>query len=65
VLNIAKLLGLNRPIESAPPVKYEPPPGRRMRPLIELYQPGERFEISQAGLLAWRESPAFKRVAAF
>lgn len=33
-----------------------------MRPLAELYQPGEQFEISQAGLLAWRDSPAFKRV---
>ncbi len=36
-----------------------------MRPLDRLYQPGEQFEISAAGLDAWRNSASFKRVLAF
>jgi predicted O-methyltransferase YrrM len=36
-----------------------------MRLLAELYQPGEQFEISRAGLLSWRASPAFERVFSF
>ncbi len=36
-----------------------------MRPLTPLYQPGERFEISAAGLEAWYRSECFKRVLDF
>lgn len=36
-----------------------------MRPLAPLYRPGERFEISAAGLAAWLGSEAFRRVQSF
>lgn len=36
-----------------------------MRPLTPLYRPGERFEISAAGLEAWHRSECFKRVLDF
>lgn len=36
-----------------------------MRPLAPLYQPGERFEISAAGLEAWHRSECFKRALDF
>lgn len=35
-----------------------------MKPLIQLYRPGERFEISSNGLTDWRRSDAFQRVFA-
>src|SRR5215211_785477 len=40
--------------------QIEPP-----RPLAPLYRPGERIEISAAGLIEWYRSPSFKRVADF
>jgi predicted O-methyltransferase YrrM len=33
-----------------------------MQPLAPLYRPGEQFEISAAGLKAWRDSECFQRV---
>ena len=36
-----------------------------IKPLTPLYGSRERFEISKAGLAAWRESEAFSRVVAF
>jgi predicted O-methyltransferase YrrM len=36
-----------------------------MSPLVQLYQPGEQFEISEAGLAAWRSSQAFGRAFSF
>ena len=36
-----------------------------MSPLVQLYQPGEQFEISEAGLAAWRNSQAFDRAFSF
>jgi predicted O-methyltransferase YrrM len=36
-----------------------------MQPLVELYRPGEQFEVSAAGLLAWRTSQSFERVFSF
>lgn len=71
--NFAKLLGLSRIAEATPPVELAgrsnvveaAAPPRRTLPLAKLYQPGEQFEISQAGLLAWRASAAFERVFSF
>lgn len=75
--NFARLLGLKQPVEPEPPVEAElpesqneaveapPHPVRAVRPLEALCQPGERFEISRAGLQAWRASPAFGRVFSF
>ncbi len=36
-----------------------------MRPLVPLCRSGERYEISQAGLTAWRSSKAFDEVFSF
>jgi predicted O-methyltransferase YrrM len=33
-----------------------------MRPLSRLYQPGDRFDISNAGLAEWQRSEVFRRV---
>lgn len=78
--NIARLLGLKRPVEQPvepePQVEAEspdspnetvepPPPARAVRPLEALCQSGEQFDISQTGLQAWRASPAFERVRSF
>jgi predicted O-methyltransferase YrrM len=38
---------------------------RPLQPIVNLYEPGEQFDISEAGLLAWKESPAFRRSYAF
>ncbi|MBY0323978.1 MAG: hypothetical protein K2X72_35005 [Reyranella sp.] len=35
------------------------------RPLTPLYRPGERFDISAAGLQEWYRSDCFRRVAEF
>jgi predicted O-methyltransferase YrrM len=35
-----------------------------MSPLVRLYQPDEKFEISEVGLEDWRRSPAFGRAVA-
>jgi predicted O-methyltransferase YrrM len=35
-----------------------------MQPIVPLYRPGEKFEISPAGLKTWRESECFQRVFA-
>jgi hypothetical protein len=40
-------------------------PIKPMRPLAPLYRPGERFDISAAGLQAWYRSESFKRVGDF
>jgi predicted O-methyltransferase YrrM len=42
-----------------------PPITETIRPPIALYRSDERFEISAAGLTAWRQSEAFARVLAF
>jgi predicted O-methyltransferase YrrM len=36
-----------------------------MSPLVPLYRPGDQFEISEAGLAAWRRSAAFERPFSF
>lgn len=38
---------------------------KAMRPLSPLYRPGERFDVSAAGLKAWYESESFRRIADF
>jgi predicted O-methyltransferase YrrM len=68
--NIARLLGLHRPVEPERPASQNDraeasPLVRPVRPLEALCRPSERFEISQAGLQAWRDSPAFERVFSF
>ena len=49
------------------PVAEDPPlaPSREIRPLAKLYEQGERFEVSQAGLIAWQASPSFNRVVSY
>ncbi|MEA2908932.1 MAG: hypothetical protein QOJ15_1013 [Bradyrhizobium sp.] len=36
-----------------------------MSPLVQLYHPGEQFEISEAGLAAWRRSEVFGKPFSF
>jgi predicted O-methyltransferase YrrM len=38
---------------------------RPMSPLVRLYQPDERFEISEAGLAEWSKSKTFGRIVSF
>jgi predicted O-methyltransferase YrrM len=38
---------------------------RPVQPLVELYGPDERFDLSETGLLAWKGSPSYDRAVAF